>query len=189
MKTDPNKLNQLRQAVEEAFGHTPGSPTDFDNLSLQIHAATKKKIGVTTLKRFWGYVKSDYNATYTTLSVLTRYVGYRDWDEFCTYYKIGDSNFSTPRLVVAANLPLDSIVKAEWEEEKSITIKKIEQPNKFEVIESTNIKLLPQDTLTIDTLLIGEKFIANDCRRAAQSLGTYLASHNSALTSLSVQTP
>ncbi len=73
MKADRNKLIQLRQAVEETFGQTPGSPTDFDKLSLQIQTFTKRKLGVSTLKRFWGYVRSDYNVTYTTLSVLARY--------------------------------------------------------------------------------------------------------------------
>lgn len=192
MKADRNKLIQLRQAVEETFGQTPGSPTDFDKLSLQIQTFTKRKLGVSTLKRFWGYVRSEYNATYTTLSVLARYVGFRDWDEFCSLYKVDDSNFSTTRLVIPANLKLGSIIKVEWiriNTIKWIRIKKIRHPNIFEVINATNIKLRPLDTFSIDTLIIGEKFIATDCQRGEHRLGAYIASSNTGISSLAIENP
>lgn len=187
MKTDPDKVNQLRHAVEATFGRTPGSPTDFNNLSYQIQNTTNNKIGVSTLKRFWGYVKSDFNATYTTLSLLARYVGYRDWDSFRTQYKgEEDSDFSSARLIIAANLNLNSIIHAEWGSEKSLRLKKIRQPNCFEVMESDNIKLSPHDIIHIDTLICGEKFIASDCSRRGASLGTYIGARNGGISSMKI---
>ncbi|MDE6017905.1 MAG: hypothetical protein K2G85_03725, partial [Muribaculaceae bacterium] len=84
MNFDQYRLRKLKQAVEETFGRTPGSPSDFDTLSYQILSYTNDKLGVSTLKRFWGYVKSTHIPTRTTLSVLARYAGYRDWDSFCS---------------------------------------------------------------------------------------------------------
>ena len=188
MMTDPNKLNQLRHAVEETFGRTPGSPTDFNNLSYEIHLNTKNKIGVSTLKRFWGYVNSTHSATYTTLSVLARYAGFRDWDAFCAQYKNDkDSDFSSVRLLIAAKLSLKSVVHAEWSQEKWLRIKKIDHPSAFEVLESNNIKLLPGDTVNIDTLIIGEKFIATDCCRVGVDLGTYIGARSEGIASIKIE--
>ncbi len=186
MKTDPDKLNQLRQVVEDIFCRKPGSPTDFDNLSYQIFSTTGHKVGVSTLKRFWGYVKSPYNATHTTLSVLAHYAGYRDWDSFCSENKGDeDSCFSSARLIIASELSLESSVYVEWESEKWLRFIKINQPNIFEVTESKNIKLLPGDILAIDTLIIGEKFIARDCRRNGVDLGTYIGAQKTGIRSQS----
>lgn len=180
-------MNQLRHAVEETFGRTPGSPTDFNSLSYQILSKTNNKIGVSTLKRFWGYIKSDFNATYTTLSLLARYSGYRDWDAFCTQYNgEEDSDFSSARLIIAANLNLNSIIHAEWGSEKSLRMKKIKQPNCFEVMESYNIKLSPHDILHIDTLICGEKFIASDCSRRGACLGIYIGARNEGISSMRI---
>lgn len=190
MKADPDKLNHLRHVVEEAFGRKPVSPTDFDNLSYQIFSTTGNKVGVSTLKRFWGYVKSPYNATHTTLSVLACYAGYRDWDSFCSQYKYKgdeDSGFSSDRLITASELSPGSNVYVEWESEKSLRLIKINQPNIFEVTESKNIKLLPGDILTIDTLLIGERFLARDCRRNGMDLGSYIGARKTGIRSLSYE--
>lgn len=182
MKTDPDKLNQLREVVEETFGRKPGSPTDFDHLSYQIFSTTGHKVGVSTLKRFWGYVKSPYNATHTTLSVLARYAGYRDWDSFCSQYKGDeDSDFSSYRLIISSELSLKCRVYAEWEPEKWLRLIKIDQPNIFEVTESRNIKLLAGDIVAIDTLIIGEKLIARDCRRNGVDLGIYIGARKSGI--------
>lgn len=187
MKTDPTKVNQLRHAVEDTFGRTPGSPTDFNILSYQILTRTNNKIGVSTLKRFWGYVKSDFNATYTTLSLLARYVGYRDWDSFCTQYKgVVDSDFSSTRLIIAANLNLNSIVYAEWGSGKWLRIMKTDNPDSFKVIESNNIKLKPDDTMNVSTLIVGEKFIASDCSRHGVGLGTYIGARNEGIANLRI---
>ena len=182
MKTEPDKLNHLREVVEETFGLKPVSPTNFDNLSYQIFSTTGHKVGVSTLKRFWGYVKSPYNATHTTLSVLARYAGYRDWDSFCSQYKGDeDSDFSSSRLIVASELSLKCNVNVEWGSEKSLRLIKINQPNIFEVTESKNIKLLPGDILTIDTLIIGERFLARNCRRNGMDLGTYIGARKTGI--------
>ncbi|MDE6380348.1 MAG: hypothetical protein K2L11_07735 [Muribaculaceae bacterium] len=182
MKTDLDKLNQLREVVEDTFGRKPGSPTDFDNLSYQIFSTTGNKIGVSTLKRFWGYVKSPYNATHTTLSVLARYIGFRDWDSFCSQYKGDeDSCFSSPRLIIASELSISCSVYVEWESEKWLRLIKIDQPNIFEVKESNNIKLSAGDIVSIDTMIIGEKFIARDCRRNGVDLGTYIGARKTGI--------
>ena len=188
MKTDPDKLNHLRHVVEETFGRKPVSPINFDHLSYQIFSTTGHKVGVSTLKRFWGYVKSPYNATHTTLSILARYVGYRDWDSFCSQYKGNeDSGFSSDRLITASDLSPGSSVYVEWESDKWLKLIKIAQPNIFKVTESNNIKLLPEDIVAIDTLLIGERFLARDCMRNGIDLGTYIGARKTGIRSLSYE--
>lgn len=187
MNIEQYRLNQLKLAVEGTFGRTPGSPSDFDNLSYQILSYTNDKLGVSTLKRFWGYVKSSHKPTYTTLSVLARYAGYRDWDAFCAQIQNEqDSGFSTARLLIAANLNLKSIVHAEWSKEKWLQLRKIEQPDRFEVLKSNNIKLIPGDTLNLNILNIGEKFIATDCSRDGASMGTYIGARREGISAIKI---
>ncbi len=175
MNIDQNKLNLLKQAVELSFGRTPASPYDFDSLSIQIQTATNEKLSISTLKRFWGYVNSSHTPTYTTLSVLARYAGCRDWNSFCAQHPDEeDSGFSNIGIVNATDVALEAVIRVEWAQNKSCTIRKVGQPNKFEVVEAQNIKLNKADTLTVDTLSVGEKFFAKDCCRAAVSLGNYI---------------
>ncbi len=54
---------------------------DCQILSLSICQKTKRQISVTTLKRLFGIVRSQYNPSKYTLDSLAVYLDYRDWEE------------------------------------------------------------------------------------------------------------
>ncbi|MDE6535968.1 MAG: hypothetical protein K2K82_08200 [Muribaculaceae bacterium] len=174
MEIDQLKLQLLKQAVERTFGRPLGAPTDFDALSAQILSSTGRTLGVSTLKRLWGYVTSSHTPSYSTLSILARYVGFHDWHSFCSHFHdLDDSGFSKEGMIIAAELEIGATIRAEWNGDKVCSLRKIAQPARFEVVEAKNIKLNPGDTMTIDTLSVGQKLIATDCLRAGRALGTY----------------
>lgn len=176
MDADQTKLDLLKKTVEHTYGYPIGAPTDFDDLAARILQATNRSLGISTLKRLWGYVKSPHRPSYTTLSILARYAGFHDWHSFCARVQNAEeSGFAIDGVIIAADLELGKVIRTEWGGNKMCCFKKIGSPARFEVIESRNIKLAPGDTLTVTTLSVGQKLIVTDCRRDGRSLGTYTA--------------
>lgn len=174
MDIDLNKLNLLKRAVEKKFGSIPGSPSDFDSLAAQIQSASSKHLSASTIKRVWGYVKTPHSPTYTTLSVLARYVGFNDWYSFCVRTGGGDdSGFSNDGIVIATEMKVGDVLHIEWDDNKGCTVMKIEELAGFKVVEANNIKLKSGDTFTSSIFMIGDKFVATDCWREGAYLGTY----------------
>ena len=171
--------------VEQVYGMAIWSPTDFDRLSAQILDVTNQRLGVSTLKRMWGYVKSEHVPTFNTLSILSRFVGFRDWDSF-TQYVNGetDSEFSEESQIVGARESLGTELIIEWEVGKSCRLKKILNPARFEVVDSSNVKLKPGDTLTLNSVSKGKRFIALECKRGDRDLGNYVGAIRTGVTGI-----
>lgn len=178
MTIDEHKLNRLKQAVEETFGSPLNSPADFNALTAKILSATSKNLGVSTVQRVWGYVKSPHSPTYTTLSVLARFAGFPDWHAFCAHVgRVEESGFGKKGIIIAAELEEGTTLKVEWHEGKWCLIQKTNRPSEFKVLQSANIKLQPGDIFTTNMLKVGDKFVAADCQRNGVSLGSYTGAH------------
>lgn len=76
---------RLRDDIVRALGYAPRTPKDFERFSRELFERQHVHISVSTLKRFWGYVpaKEGYRPNRYTLSVLSRFAGYADWEAFC----------------------------------------------------------------------------------------------------------
>lgn len=90
-------IENLKREIGLKFGRTIESAADFDMLSIAIKQATSETISASTLKRIFGYVKYDAEPSATTLSILSRYVGYTGWSDFCRNY-IPSESCVEPRL-------------------------------------------------------------------------------------------
>ena len=91
MRKEPEIIELIKE-VESAVGHKVSTPTDFNHLSDCIFEKTKETLSPTTLKRIWGYIDGYESVRYNTLSVLARYIDYKDWDDFCIW-SFGRWNF------------------------------------------------------------------------------------------------
>ena len=177
MKPDKIQLELLLQIVAQTAGFTPRTPTDFVNLASTIESSTGRTIGISTLKRLWGYIKDQTGTTYATLSLLSRYVGYSDWDSFCNFASAlvdnADSGFSMESIVESRLLDVGAKVSLSLGNNKHCTIVKTDIPDKFEIVSSENIKLKAGDTIRVACMAIGRPFYATDCRRGNNPLGNY----------------
>lgn len=185
-ESDKEFIDLLIEAVEETFGRKPKSPTDFNQLSAAIADSGPYSIGNTTLKRLWGYIGNPNKPTYSTLTVLARYAGYRDWDSFCFNMRNHiDSGFTADGVIMTAEEPIGVTLRVEWGGRKWCEIKKIDQPSEFEVLASHNIKILPGDLVHISAIAVGERFIATDCKRSGRTLGSYIGARGSGIERIS----
>jgi hypothetical protein len=79
MKND--LLPALRQELENNFGRKVLSSRDCLQMVDDIYQKTGYRINTNTLRRFFGLIKTDYNASPSTLAILLKYCGFNSIDE------------------------------------------------------------------------------------------------------------
>ncbi|GEM_PF-2603857 len=84
-KEDLNDQNKekLKILVKNKFGKPLNSVKSFEELSESIF------LSVQTLRRFFGKIDIDKQIGLTSLSILCKYVGYYDWQDFCHQHEFG----------------------------------------------------------------------------------------------------
>ncbi len=76
-------IGKLCEAVEIALDRKMRTPKDFKFLSDSILEKQNKTVSPTTLKRMWGYLSEPVTPRLSTLNILSQFVGYRNWRDFC----------------------------------------------------------------------------------------------------------
>lgn len=76
-------LAKLRELIEGVIERKMKTPKDFEYLSECIFDKFHEKISPTTLKRLWGYLSETTTPRKTTLDILSMFVGYDNWKDFC----------------------------------------------------------------------------------------------------------
>lgn len=85
-------IQLLISAIEKAEGISKITSKKFEHLSQRIFMRTRETIGVTTLKRLWGYVNDTTTPRAVTLDILSQYIGYRSFDDFKRLYNADEGN-------------------------------------------------------------------------------------------------
>lgn len=75
-KYDSKAKLALENLIRETYGKPINSINSFKELSETTH------LSVQTLRRFFGKIEKNKNVSKSSLSLLCRYVGYIDWDQF-----------------------------------------------------------------------------------------------------------
>jgi len=78
---DKHLLPALRKEIENSFGRKILSSRDCLQLVDDIYQKTGYNINGNTLRRFFGLVKTDYSASPSTLTILSKYCGFNSMDE------------------------------------------------------------------------------------------------------------
>jgi hypothetical protein len=75
---------RLRQNVVSTFGKQISRSFECEVLSLRISASTGEYISPQSLRRFFGFLDTDFNPSINSLNILSRYCGYFDLDDFAS---------------------------------------------------------------------------------------------------------
>lgn len=177
-KTCKELYAALRSATERIAGRKIHTPRDFGYLSMCISDATHTYISPTTLKRFWGYLKSstEYAPRQFTLDLLSIYVGYKDWGAYCSSSSAIDevnSDFIKAPSLYTTSLSRGNILKLMWNPNRCIKIKYMGE-DMFEVVESINSKLQAGDRFCCGCFIDGEPLYLTRLVRKDQVLGAYV---------------
>ncbi len=171
-------LDRLKKEVEGLVGRTIKSPKDFDFLARQIQGYTDETISVSTLKRIWGYVATQSKPSRYNLNLLSRMVGYPDWNNFVS----GNGASASSRFFVKSKLMAQALMEGEevrltWSPGRVLTIA-YRGNELFEVLESVNSKLAVGDTFICHQFVADEPLYLSNLKHPGIPPCNYVAGQN-----------
>lgn len=192
MEMIQEQLAALRQAVEDRYGQAINSPSDFAGLRNQVALVLGEQISVSTVKRVWGYVTGYATIRVSTLNILSRYAGCRDWRDFCDTLSSPDvSSFPTGDVVALSTLRVGDCVEVTWSPGRRIVAQYLGQ-GRMRVIESQRSKLAVGTTFSCNGFVNGEQLILTQVETSsAEQALTYVCGKRGGITAriLSVNDP
>ena len=166
MEMMQEQMAALRQAVEDRYGQAVSSPADFAGLCDQVALMQGEQISVSTVKRVWGYVTGYATIRVSTLNILSRYAGCRDWRDFCDTLSSPDvSSFPTGDVVALSTLRVGDCVEVTWSPGRRIVVQNLGQ-GRMRVIESQRSKLAVGTTFSSAGFVNGEQLVLTQVEAA-----------------------
>ena len=167
MEIDRPEIYELRLRIETSIKRKIQTPADFDFLRGIIWERTHEQISTSTLKRLWGYVDGVDNARNSTLNVLSKALGYENWDAFILKLKsenVDNSDLVMSESVSSSDLKIGDRLMIAWQPNRVCLLNYLGD-NKFEVMKSQNSKLKVGDTFRCGLFILGEPVYINDLRQ------------------------
>lgn len=107
------EIMELLALVGKKYSRNLLTTTDFDEFSLHLKSEHGYLISTSTLKRLWGYVNDTHQPRTQTLDLLSRYIGFTCFSDFCHHLKTStmynSSFFTTKQIQVQDLKPGDEI--------------------------------------------------------------------------------
>lgn len=178
----------LCRMIEQSISRKIETPTDFQFLSGIIQERCKETLGITTLKRIWGYIEGYGDVRNSTLSILARTIGFHDWDDFINTYD-EDSESSQAILgnaVFSSDIKKDTNIIIMWAPDRRITIKHISDGN-YVVLKSENSKLSKGDTFHCRYFIIGQPVYLDNYVHSGKNPVFFVAGKKGGITSIELK--
>lgn len=185
MSSKKENVEALKKLIEESVSRKICTPNDFTFLADEIAKRCKETLGITTLKRIWGYVDGYETTRFSTLSILARSVGFLDWDDFVNHNQKSNSssNFIVSRSLLAEDIPNGGGVKISWAPDRRCIFKHLGSGS-FEVITSENSKLCVGDVFHCSCFIMGKPLYIDHLVRNNKSPKLFVLGNKGGLTSI-----
>ncbi len=177
-------LQNLVNITNYNIGFTPRTPTDFSILFMLIKKKTNSSISISSLKRIWGYVDYRSFPSPNTLNILSRFNEYYDW---ATFLKENDiltendvSEYLADSLIYADSLTPGDVLAISWYKDKACTLEYLSE-HRFKVLDSSNIKLLADDEVTLHSICVGLPICVSDIVRGDTVIPGYIGAKNNGI--------
>lgn len=182
------ELQYLLELVEKQYGRKLSTTTDFESLSVIIEKATGDLLSSSTLKRLYGYVSLNTVPRKTTLDILSRFIGNRDYETF----RISLSNdpqfssrFFSAKTVTTSELKAGDRLRIGWPTNRIVTLNYLGN-DLFEVETSVNASLVKGDRFRQVSFMKGYPLYLSRILRNGDYTPAYVAGMNSGLNLLEV---
>lgn len=182
------ELNYLLSLVEKHYGRKLVSTSDFESLSIDIEREIRDLISSSTLKRLYGYVSMHTIPRKSTLDILSRYIGRRNYDDFCKEIRNSEafnSTFFSAKTVYSGDLRPKDMVQIGWEPDRVVTLEYAGEDN-FIVRESINSKLRAGDRFSLTCFILGSPLYIPRILRDGEYTTPYIAGTTNGLNRLEV---
>ena len=184
MNVNRDDIDTLLRLVELKLGRSLATPYDFDMLTATVKKETGTSISRSTVKRLVGYVNDKHKPSPTTLNILSRFVGYRDWSAFISRASDPTSGSLSDELVQTAQLTVGDRLELEWLPDRQCTLR-YTGGHTFEVEQVTGShSLAAGDLLDVMVFCLGQPLQATNHRHGDDTHPLYVAARNHGLTAL-----
>ena len=177
------ELQYLLELVEKQYGRKLSTTTDFESLSVIIEKTTGELLSSSTLKRLYGYVSLNTVPRKTTLDILSRFIGNRDYETF----RISLSNdpqfssrFFSAKTVTTSELKAGDRLRIGWPANRIVTLNYLGD-DLFEVDTSVNASLVKGDRFRQVSFMKGYPLYLSRILRNGDYTPAYVAGMNSGL--------
>ncbi|MBR3075325.1 MAG: hypothetical protein IKH11_06190 [Bacteroidales bacterium] len=182
------ELYTLLQKVQIKFGRPLEHTNDFRVLSALLEYECKEVVSVSTLKRLWGYVSQQTTPRSATLDVLSRFLGFIDFQDFrlsCFDAASDSSEYVNASCVTARDVPDGGMLTIGWAPNRLLHLKKVGE-QEWEVTTSYNSKLLAGDRFESACFFKGLPLFLPSVLREGVTLPSYIAGKKDGLNVLSI---
>lgn len=147
-KTNLPEIATLRSRVKEKSGLALDTHFHFIQLVAELEKELREHMSETTLERVWGYSTRGYDTvSRRTLDVLSRFVGAKNWDDFCNILRkeIGcESNLFTTKTITSQSLKEGTRLLIGWQPDRLCEIRYLGN-NRFVAVHTENSSIKPGD--------------------------------------------
>mgnify|MGYP003835667925 CR=1 FL=1 len=85
----------LKKEIQTKFGRSISYAKDCEELAKMIKEETKRPVSPSTLKRFFGIIKSPFTPSLFTFDTLSIFLKFNGWQEFINHFEEEKHEFST----------------------------------------------------------------------------------------------
>ncbi len=169
--------------VVERFGSPLIYPQQCEALAADILSATGQSLGVTTLKRMFGFVKGAASPRRASLDIVAVYLGYEDFKQLRNEigYDIDISDFDDFDSLTSDDLEPGERVRISYEPSRCLTLEYLGD-NLYNVVTAEGSKLQAGDRLLIAGFYVGFELLISNVERQGTHLGPYRAAKRGGLT-------
>jgi len=171
------ELAFLLTNVEKRYGRKVATSSDFESLSIVIEHHTGELISSSTLKRLWGYVNLNPTPRIATLDILSRFIGHRDFQDFCDSLTESDtfvSTFFTSKYLAVSELSAGTRITIGWAPNRVVDLLYLGE-FLFEVEHSANSQLKVKDRMEISSIIVGYPLVISRILRDGEYTSSYIA--------------
>jgi len=184
MKIKEYEIKELIRLIETKLGRPLTAPVDFSLLSLEIEKSLNETISISTIKRLVGYVNDEHKPSITTLNLLARYVGYRNWDDLQVHMEDTTSGSLNEEIIQTSSLAIGDELEMKWLPDRYCHVKYMGE-HRFEVINVEGSKHLQVgDTFETLVMCLGQPVMATNHMHGSEYRPVYIIGRRHGLSSL-----
>lgn len=173
-------LASLRRHVEIAADIAAATPKQFELLSERIHARTGEMLSPTTLKRLWNYLDETVTPRRSTLDLLARFCGWRDYSDFESGNRpeIESGNVGNSVIRSGEDITRGGRVRLFWSPARVCDIEYL-GATEWKVVRSEGTRLKPDDRFSCPLIVSGEPLYLDRLVHEGNPPGVYVCGRKS----------
>ena len=173
----------LRNLIEKSMDKKMETAGDFLDLFIAIEDRLNETLSLSTLKRIWGYIDGYDTVRFHTLSILARFVGYSDWDDFvnCNNENLNEqSEEILQKCIHSRNLKVGEKVYFTWNPDREC-ISEFLGNDTYKILDCRNTKLQKNSTFLCSFFVEGQSLYLDDLTVDGQVFAMFVAGKNGGL--------